>query len=200
MVKAESQRDLQSTESPLIQPFPVSEIRAQQTKCEDLPQWHDYLVAQSVTSNGRTVLLIPLWWLTLSYGRMKPASASGHSNTRSSPTPDPTGPTLLLILEIKTFNAFPTINPPSGYNSLTISLSGGIIEDTYSVWAPFPTRALMHSRLPERAALWMGVSPSQSWKTECICSGLPHVHSEKQRITVLLYPWNKAVWAKSKVE
>ena len=39
----------------------------------------------------------------------------------------------------------------------------GINEDAYSTWAPLATRALMQSRLPERAALWIGVSPSQSW-------------------------------------
>lgn len=41
--------------------------------------------------------------------------------------------------------------------------AGRISEGTYSMWAPLATRALTQSRLPERAALWMGVSPSQSW-------------------------------------
>lgn len=40
---------------------------------------------------------------------------------------------------------------------------GGMCGGTYSTWAPLATRALTQSRLPERAALWMGVSPSQSW-------------------------------------
>lgn len=68
--------------------------------------------------------------------------------------------------------AMPLGPPPALSAALTTSrtpwprlglwLAGGRREDTYSVRAPFATRALRHSRLPERAALWMGVSPSQS--------------------------------------
>ena len=54
-----------------------------------------------------------------------------------------------------------------------------INEDAYSTWAPLATRALMQSRLPERAALWTGVSPSQSWNDK------NDTHSENIQIHIL---------------
>lgn len=43
------------------------------------------------------------------------------------------------------------------------------LEDTYCGLAPAIKRTWIHSKLPDRAALWMGASPTKSWKHNVNC-------------------------------
>lgn len=70
---------------------------------------------------------------------------------------------------------------------------GKINKDTYSMWAPLATRALMQSRLPERAALWMGVSPSQSWNNKKWHAQIFRSNKTKT-MHHCIHLWNKTIW------
>lgn len=74
-----------------------------------------------------------------------------------------------------------------------------INEDAYSTWAPLATRALMQSRLPERAALWIGVSPSQSWNDRMIHNSediqIHILESLMKAMDHLSLIWNRIRWA-----
>lgn len=61
-----------------------------------------------------------------------------------------------------------------GSHSVCQSFCGALLlnrrlEDTYCGLAPAIKRTWIHSKLPDRAALWMGASPTKSWKHNINC-------------------------------